>query len=236
MTTVASAVLGLGELDRAADAGETLLQLGESLGDPFFTQHAHRILGAVGMYRGDPSAAEEMAAARHILERIGDHFNLHGICYYEGLLALCAGRDEDGRRILEEAIPLAERFVQVAGFPVVGVEILSLLAEAAVRRGDLVEASRLLDDVRVAPGLAELLVTRARARLARTKGDHQLALSLADEGLEQAHRSGAQLLVVDLLELTALVAVDIGRHVEAGRLLGAAGKGARKARLHPARR
>ena len=61
----------------------------------------------------------------------------------------------------------------------------------------------------------------SQARLARARGDHHRALELADEGLDSARRSGAQLLVVDFLELLALLAAGTERYIEAGRLLGA---------------
>jgi DNA-binding CsgD family transcriptional regulator len=64
--------------------------------------------------------------------------------------------------------------------------------------------------------------TRARARLARARGDHHQVCELADHGVESAWGSGARLLTVDFLELLSLLAADADRYLGAGRLLGAA--------------
>ena len=58
--------------------------------------------------------------------------------------------------------------------------------------------------------------------MARARGDTSLAWELADEGLETSRRRGAQLFVVDFLELVGLLAADTERSTEAARLLAAA--------------
>ena len=167
--------------------------------------------GIVGVYRSDPSAAEDLAAARELAERTHDDVNLGDICGWQGALALALGQEAEGCRVLVEAAALADHFR-----PVTGARIRCLLAEAAIRRGDLVEAGRWLDEALELPSARQLaLVVRAQARLARAKGDLQRALQLADEGLGSARPSGAQLLVVDFLELLAFLAADNGRYVEA---------------------
>jgi len=130
-------------------------------------------------------------------------------------LALALGHDE-GCRALQEALPLADAFR-----PLNAARIRCLLAEAAVRRGDLAEAGRWLADALALPLAEQLLVTRAQTRLARAKGDHHRAWAFGDQGLSSAYSSGAQLLVVDFLELLAMLAADGDRFLDAARLLAA---------------
>jgi hypothetical protein len=160
--------------------------------------------------------------ARQLAERTHDPMNLVSISYYQGCLALALalGQAEEGCRILEESIPLADAFA-----PIYGARLRCLLAEAAVRRADLTQARRWVDDTVAQPLVDRLDLARARCRLARARGGHHLARQLADEGLESARRCGAQLVVVDFLELLGVLAADRERCVEAGRLLGAAGRG-----------
>ena len=212
---VATAARELGQLERAAACCDALMA--EGLADPFLAQSTRWCRGIVGVYRSDPSAAEDLAAARELAERTHDDVNLGDICGWQGALALALGREAEGCRVLEEAAALADPFR-----PVTGARIRCLLAEAAIRRGDLVDAGRWLDEALELPLARQLaLVVRAQTRLARAKGDLQRALQLADEGMGSTRSSGAQLLVVDFLELLALLAADNGRYVEAGRLLGA---------------
>jgi DNA-binding CsgD family transcriptional regulator len=215
MVQVATAARELGELDRAAACCDALMA--ESRNDLFFAQSAQWCRGIVGVYRSEPSAAEDLAAARELAERTRDDVDLGDICGWQGALALALGQEAEGCRVLEEAVALADPFR-----PVTGARIRCLLAEAAVRRGDLVDAGRWLDEALELPSARHLaLVMRAQARLARAKGDHHRALQLADEGLGSARSSGAQLLLVDFLELLALLAADNGRYIQAARILGA---------------
>jgi DNA-binding CsgD family transcriptional regulator len=217
MAIIAGAACEVGELDRAAATGDALMELAEDLGDRFFAQYAHRYRGVVGMYRSLPSAAKALSAARELAEHTHDDVSLGDVCHDQGSLALALGQDEQGCRILHQALGVAEAFV-----PITGARIRCLLSEAAIRRGELVEARSQLDEALALPLAGQLcLVTRVQARLARAKGDHHRASELAGEGLGSASRSGAQLLVVDFLELVAFLAVDAGRCTEAGRLLAA---------------
>jgi predicted ATPase/DNA-binding CsgD family transcriptional regulator len=212
---VATAARELGQLDRAATYCDALMA--EGVDDQFFAQSARWCRGIVGVYRSDPSAAEDLSAARELAERTHDDVNLGDIRGWQGALALALGQEAEGRRVLEEAAALADPFR-----PVTGARIRCLLAEAAIRRGDLLDAGRWLDEAIELPSARRLaLVMKAQARLARAKGDHRRASQLVDDGMGAARRSGARLLVVDFLELLALLAGDTGRFVEAGRLLGA---------------
>ncbi|MGO9657846.1 MAG: helix-turn-helix transcriptional regulator, partial [Acidimicrobiales bacterium] len=217
MAQVAAAAREVGELDRAAVVADALMALATTLGDKFFAQSAHWGRGIVGVYRADPSAAAALAAACESAECTHDDVNLGDIRGWQGALALALGQDQEGCRFLEEALPLCDGFR-----PVTGARVRCLLAEAAVRRGDLAEARRWLDEISASPWAEPLLATRARARLARARGDHHVAWELAAGGVDAARRSGAQLLAIDFLEIVALLAADAERYVESGRLLAAA--------------
>jgi len=143
--------------------------------------------------------------------------SLGDICSWQGALALALGHDDEGRKILERAIPIVD-----ASVPTSGPRVRCLLVEAAVHRGDLADAQRWLDGILRLPQADQLVATRARARLARARAQSHRAWALAGEGLDSARSSGAQLLVVDFLELLSLLVADAGRHLEAVRLLGAA--------------
>ena len=128
---VAQAALELGDLDRSAAMAEELMRLADHLGDQQMTLLAHYLRGVVWMYRAEPSATDALAAARELAERTYDRVNVVSICYYQGLLALALGEHEEGCRILEEAIPVADAFA-----PIYGARLRSLLAEAFIRRAD----------------------------------------------------------------------------------------------------
>jgi ATP/maltotriose-dependent transcriptional regulator MalT len=189
--------------------------LAQDLDDQGQTQMAHYFRGAVATFRSEPTAAEHLAAARRLAERTGDDMDLVGIGCDQGALAMARGQGEEARRALEEVVPAADAFQ-----PIYAARARCLLAEVAVHRGDRAEARRLLDDALALPLADQLFhATRAQARLARARGDQHLAAKLADEGLGSSHRAGAQLLVVDFLELAALLAADTEMYTEAGRLL-----------------
>lgn len=220
MVKVGEAALQLGELDRAADAATGLMELAVNLEDQWFTLCAHWLRGVVAIHRCEPSAAEGLAVTRELAERTHDQLNLGHICCDEGAALLALGRDEDGRRVLEAAIPMTDPFQ-----PIPAARARFQLAEAAVRRADLTEARRWLDEALAMPLADQLLhAARTRARLARARGDPHLAWKLADQGLQSAHTSGAQLLAVDFLELLALLASDTQRYVAAARLLAVSAK------------
>jgi ATP/maltotriose-dependent transcriptional regulator MalT len=217
LQTVVYGAQHCGELDRAAEANDALMELAESLGDKFFMQCAHRTRGVLAMYRSEPSALKALAAARQLAEQTHDDLNLAAILCDQGALALALGQDEQACRDFEQLLPLAD-----AVFPVYAARARCFLAEAAVRRAELAEARHWLDEALASP-FAELAnTTQAQARLARARGDNHRAWELADGGLEAARGGGARLFVVDFLEQLALVAAGTERYAESGRLLAAA--------------
>ncbi len=216
---VAQVALELGDLDRTAAMARELMGLADGVGDQQLTLLANYLRGVVCMYRAEPAATAALAAARELAERTHDRVNVVSICYYQGLLALALGEHEEGCRILEQAIPVADAFA-----PVYGARLRCLLAEAFVRRADPNRARNWLDDALGQPLTDQLDLARARSRVARARGDLDRARQLAGEGLEWARRCGAQIRLVDFIELLAVLAADSERYVEAGRLLAAASK------------
>jgi len=216
MTWSPGPALELGQLDRATVVTEALMALAEDLGSQYLTRSALLCRGVLRMYRSQPFAAEALAEARQLAERTHDDRNLGDVCHWQGAVALALGQEEEGCRALEEAVPLADAFR-----PITGARVRCLLAEAAVRRAELAEARRWLAEALAMPSPGPL-ASRAQARLARAIGDHHRAWELAQEGLGSAHGSGSRLLVIDFLELLALLSVDGERYLEAGHLLGAA--------------
>jgi predicted ATPase/class 3 adenylate cyclase/DNA-binding CsgD family transcriptional regulator len=96
-------------------------------------------------------------------------------------------------------------------------------AQAAFGRGDLVAARRWADEaVSVTKGvyLSWALVTRSRVETAH--GELQLAERDAHEALVIAASVGGHLLIPEILERLADVALETGSHPEAARFLGAA--------------
>ena len=102
----------------------------------------------------------------------------------------------------------------------------AVLAEVALRRGDLHSARRHLDActwrLPRTPDPEGVPVLRAEARLARADGDWSRSHALACDGLEQAAGAGHRVWAIDLLELVALTssrsrATSRGRPAHRGR-------------------
>ena len=129
---VAAQAAHVGELGRAAAAADAVMAMARDLDDQNQTQSAHYFRGVVATFRSEPSAAPHLAAARRLAERTGDNFNLVGIACDQGALALALGHGEEARRILEEVLPAADALQ-----PMYGARARRLLAEVAIRQGEL---------------------------------------------------------------------------------------------------
>ncbi len=216
--TLSWTALCLGDLGRAVAVADAVMKVAEDLDDHFFRQLALWNRAMPNMYRGAPSAAQDLAEARRLAERSHDNSYLGLLRCDQAILALARGQDEEGYRALEEAPSFGDTVMR----PYAVARARCHLAEAAARRGDLAAAQLHLDEIGVLAVQDEPLALRAQARVARARGDTSLAWELADEGLETSRRRGAQLFVVDFLELVGLLAADTERSTEAARLLAAA--------------
>jgi predicted ATPase/DNA-binding CsgD family transcriptional regulator len=178
--------------------------------------------GEAYMYLGDPRAEGAFARAWSEVKDTGLQWHLGTIETCRGHLLVSVGRTDEGYSVLEAGNARVEAY----GDARICVNNRAVLAEVALRRGDLALARRHLEAAagrvpnRTDPEAVPVL--RAGARLARAEGEHQRAHALACDGLEAAFSGGHVPWAVDLLELTAVTCADLGRHVEASRLLGAA--------------
>jgi predicted ATPase/DNA-binding CsgD family transcriptional regulator len=173
-------------------------------------------------FRGEASAAGLIDRAVSMVAASGDSFFVANFELGRGRILIGQGQEDDGYQVLEAAIAKLESF----GLFAMCVNNRALLAEVAVRRGELLTARRHLDGSSwrlpraIEPAGAP--VFRAEARLARAEGLPARAHGLACNGLAAAFEGGHVLWVVELLELAAITSSDLGCPTEACRLLGAA--------------
>jgi DNA-binding CsgD family transcriptional regulator len=153
---------------------------------------------------------------------MGDSFFVANYGLGQGRILLLLGQEDAGYEVLVGIVAKLEPL----GLFGICVENRALLAEVAIRRGDLPGARRHLDACSwrlpraVEPAGAPVL--RAEARLARAQGEPVRAHALACDGLSAALEGGHMLWAVDLLELVSITCADLGSFAEAARLLGAA--------------
>jgi len=214
------ASLLMGDMARALECANAELSLGKQLGDPMFIGFAERLLGEVAKYRGDFGTAKEaIARGRAVNVASGARSDLPIFDVALALVELSLGHFDRAYEGLDAATVEWEAL----GFS--GARGHALLAEVAVKRGDLAAARQhLASSSRQLVGEAAKrpLTLQAAARLARAEGRSQKALALACQALESSFSAGALLAAIELLELVGLVFFDLGEHVEAARLLGAA--------------
>jgi len=211
-----------GRLVRGLEEAEKLLRLSTELSAPRFVCWGERHIGEAYTYLGDAGATGAFARARALAESIDDAFNLACADMGSGHLEVSLGRDDHGYELLESASSKLEAF----GLGRMCVNNRAVLAEVALRRGDLGSARRHLDActwrLPRRPEPEGVPVLRAESHLARADGDWLRAHELACDGLEQAAGAGHVIWAIDLLELVAITGADLGRAAEAARLLGAA--------------
>ena len=217
----AHASLFMGDLARVFECANAELQLGHQLGDPMFIGFAEHLLGEVAWVRGDFGTAKEaLARGRAINVESGARSD---VPFFDLALALVEFSLGHFDRAYEE-LDVATVKWEALGFSGPGWH--ARLAEVAVRRGDLAAARQhLASSYKQLVGEATRngpLTLRADAQLARAEGRPQKALGLACQALESSFSSGALLAVIEVLELVAMAFVDLGEHVAAARLLGAA--------------
>jgi DNA-binding CsgD family transcriptional regulator len=209
-------------LARGLKEAENLIELSNDLSAPRFACFGERHRAEAYMYLGDAGAPGAFARALALAESIDDAFNLACAQTGQGHLRVSLGQDDDGYEHLEAGTSKLEAF----GFGPMCVNNRAVLAEAAIRRGDLSCARRHLDASTwrlprdIEPAGAP--VFRAEARLARAEGGPARAHGLACDGLAAAFEGGHILWAIDLLELVAITCADLGDATEAARLLGAA--------------
>jgi len=172
--------------------------------------------GAVLAYQGDTGAAR--AAADAAIEAAAELGGVYAAMGYAALaFAALAANDAATAQEATKAWPhLSVLFQTAASRRVLG-------AEAALALGDLAAARQWADDaVRTATGWYLSLALAISARVAIAQGERDQAERDAHDALARAAEVEAYLLVPDILECLAALAVDAGSHREAARLFGAA--------------
>ncbi len=211
-----------GRLATALQEAEALAQLSAQLSSPTHLCFAERHRGEAFMYLSDARAEAAFASARALAESIDDPFNLASTETCQGQLKVSLGHDDRGCQLLEAGISKLEAL----GFARVCTRDRAVLAEAALRAGDLYGARRHLEaSCWRLTGKADpegVPILRAESRLARAQGRLRDAHGLACDGLDVAVSSGQGLFAIDLLELVAITDAELGGGLEATRILGAA--------------
>ena len=177
---------------------------------PLNVAAAEAIRAEVLAYRGEADATALIDRAVSTVSASGDSFFVANFDLARGRILIAQGQEDDGYQVLEAAVAKLESF----GLFAMCVQNRALLAEVAVRRGDLLTARRHLDasSWRLPRAIdpAGAPIFRAEARLARAEGLPARAHGLACNGLAAAFEGGHVLWVVDLLELVAITSSDLG--------------------------
>jgi DNA-binding CsgD family transcriptional regulator len=220
-TITSLAATHCGRLRKGLEEAQALVQLSTELSAPTFACWGERHCGQAYMYLGDAGAGPKLARALALAESIDDTFNLACTQTSQGHLQVSLGHDHDGDEILEAG----NSKLEALGFGRMCVNNRAVLAEVALRRGDLHAARSHLQActwrLPRRPDPEGVPILRAEARMARVDGSCSRH-GLACDGLEQAAGAGHRLWAIDLLDLVAISSADLGRHAEAARLLGAA--------------
>ena len=211
-----------GRPSRALQEAEILVRQSTELSSPTFACWGERHRAEAYAYLGDARAPSAMARSQELAESVDDVFNLACTSTCAGLLQVSLGRDEDGYELVQAGVSQLEAL----GFARMCVRDRATMAEVALRRGDLdLARSHLMAAAWRLPraaGPEGVPILRAEARLARAEASFQRAHGLGCDGLESAASSGQRLRALDMLELVAITAGDLGHHAEAARLLGSA--------------
>jgi predicted ATPase/DNA-binding CsgD family transcriptional regulator len=211
-----------GRPSKALQEAETVVRLTTELSSPTFVCFGERHRAEAYLYLGDRRAVDALDTAQALAESVDDIFNLASTEATAGLFQISTGCDDDGYTLVQSGVSKLEAL----GFARMCIRDRAVLAEVALRRGDFDTARCHLEaSVWRLPRRADpegVPILRVEARLARAQRSFQRAHGLACDGLQAAVGSGQRLWAIDLLELVALTAADLGHHAEAGRLLGAA--------------
>jgi predicted ATPase/DNA-binding SARP family transcriptional activator len=168
----------------------------------------------------EPLLEESLGLFKELGDKLGSALALGAI----GLVAVGQRQHERGIAFFQEAVDL---FLELGQEWTASV-MLSFLAVAWFRQGDLIRAKRLADQgLELAQGIgdpaeATSIACCAGATLAQAEGDHERAKGLFGEGLKLSAVSGEESNVAYCLQGLAVSAASEGRQVRAARLWGAA--------------
>ncbi|MBV9513108.1 MAG: LuxR family transcriptional regulator, partial [Mycobacteriaceae bacterium] len=209
-----------GELAEAVAQFGAMVAEAEAAHDAILRSVAHQGLSYALACRGETSAARLAADATvkaATTAELGDLFTGTGYMA-SGVAALAAGDAQAAHDAGEGAF----RHFRMAQ-PQFATAMRSLMAHAAVARGDLIAARRWADEaISVATGWHLVMSLIPRARVAIARGDRHEAERDIRDALACAAGNGVHLEVPDILECIAGLASAADHHHDAARLFGAA--------------
>jgi len=214
---VAMSMIWQGDVAEAIALSRGLVVESEAAHDELWRMTSLLNLGHMLAYAGDTSEAR--AAANAALDAAADlgEFN-QGFAYAALAVATLAAGDVEASASAGET---AWRLMNVQ--PELAVVNVIPLAQVALAHGDLTVARRWADDgVSVAPGMHRVLALATRTRVAIAQNDPEQAERDAREALTLAANLKGYLVISDVLESLAALAVGAGADREAARLFGAA--------------
>jgi DNA-binding CsgD family transcriptional regulator len=221
LSVISNAAMCKGDLARALEEAEELVRLGADL-EPLSMATGEALRAEVLSRLGKAEALDAIVRALSLVSASGDMYFVLNYDACRGRLLVSQGRQDEGYEVLETATVKLESL----GLFAMCVENRAVLAEVAIKRGELLTARHHLDvsSWRLTRGAepAGGPIFRAESRLARAEGQPARAHGLACDGLAAASQGGHVLWVVDLLELVAITCADLDRHAQAARLLGVA--------------
>ena len=206
--------------DDVADAigqSRDLVAESEAVHDDVWRMSSLVSLGHQLAYAGDTGAA--LAAATAAVEAAADlgEFN-QGFAYAALAVATLAAGDVAASATAAEK---AWRLMSVQ--PELAIVNVTPLAQVALARGELTEARRCADDaVSAARGVHLMLALATRARVALAQNDPDQAERDAHAALTLAAKLKGYLVIPDVLECLATLAVGGGAYRDAARYFGAA--------------
>ena len=162
-----------GRPSRALQEAEILVRQSTELSSPTYACWGERHRAEAYTYLGDARGSGALARSQALAESVDDVFNLACTSTCAGLFQVSLGRDEDGYALIQAGVSQLE----VLGFARMCVRDRAMMAEVALRRGDLdLARSHLMAAAWRLPRAADpegVPVLRAEARLARAEGSSQ---------------------------------------------------------------
>ncbi|ODR11104.1 hypothetical protein BHQ15_03030 [Mycolicibacillus koreensis] len=206
----------VGDLDDAIARFRDVEAEARAANDPLWRAYGLFGIGKTLVHQGDPVGARAVGlVAAEVAADVTGVQQAMGL----GVLVDAALASGDG----EAALPLSEQAWQTCSQrDLLGSNVYGM-AQAALAAGDLAAARRWADDaVEAASGGHRMILLAARARIAIATGDGAQANRDIGAALAISAQIGGYLTIPDVLECSATLSVDAGRHAEAARLFGAA--------------
>ena len=216
----------LGRNEQAFEAAGKSVELFETLEDEFRLTFAHGLFGLAGISIGENKAALESIEAASVLEEKNPNRFVRALLLnLKGLAAIYLERDiQSARELMEQAIALDPAIAtsMISGtFALIKIQALSQNWD---RARELVEMA--LDGV-AKSGLADNkrqinMYISERGHIERRSGNLDAALNIYSRMISSYRELGMEPAVANLLECFAMIAVQKGQLIRAGKLFGAA--------------